>query len=444
MHLVIIGGVAAGMSAASRARRLDRDLSITVFESGPVVSYGACGLPYWIGGGLDDAAELVVHPPAFFESERNIRVRTNTPVAEIVPARRRIFLQNGEEVPYDRLVIATGARARIPGIPGVDAPHSFVFRTWEDAHRLQAFLASRKPRTAAIVGAGFVGLELAEALHARGLQVTLIDQSSHFLGWRDEWLSGQIIDRVRRAGVDLRLGHTVQEIRESSLHAAALDSSENADIPAELVVLAPGVAPAVDLAERSGIRLGRSGAIAVDDYLETSCTGIFAAGDCAETRHILLDAPTWLPLGTTANKMGRVAGANVIGKRERFPGVVGTAIVRVFGMGVAVTGLSDPEAQSAGFQPVSATITSKSRASYFSGQPLNVKLVAERNSGRLLGGTVTGEDGVEGRINVLATAITARMTLEDFQFTDLCYAPPYATVWDPLLIAAQQLLKKIG
>ncbi|MCC6265802.1 MAG: FAD-dependent oxidoreductase [Bryobacterales bacterium] len=434
MHLVVIGGVAAGMSAASRARRLSRDLKITVLERSSVVSYGACGLPYWIGGTVRNSGALIAHPPEFFERERDIRVRTNTAAREIVPARRRVLLESGEELAYDRLVLATGARAATPPISGADLPHCFRFRTWEDAHLLEAFLRERQPRHAAIVGAGFVGLEMVEAFLARGLRVSLFDQSNHFLGWRDEWLSAQIRDQLQRADVALHLGEPVREIQDGAVDG----------VPADVVVLSPGIRPNVDLAATAGIALGRSGAIAVNEFLETNVAGIYAAGDCAETHHLLLDAAAWIPLGTTANKMGRVAGANAAGRRERFPGVLGTSILRVCGAAVAVTGLSEPAAREAGFRPVSAVIESRTRASYFSGEAVKVKLIADRGSGKLLGGALIGKEGVEGRINVLATALTAGLRVEEFQFVDLCYAPPYATVWDPLLIAAQQLLKETG
>lgn len=434
MRLVVVGGVAAGMSAASRARRLRPDWQITVLERGPLVSYGACGLPFWIAGQFHRAEDLIVHSPEFFERERNIRVRTNTAVREISPARRRVLLQDGEELPYDRLILATGARPVIPPIPGASLPHCFPLRTWDDAQRLHRFLLGHSPRRAAILGAGFVGLEMAEALLARGLRVTIFDQASHFPMARDPWLTDRIRAALQSAGVELRLGHRVQRI-----HDRGVD-----DLDASLVILAPGIQPNVDLAERAGLSLGRSGAIAVNEYLESNVSGIYAAGDCAETFHRLLNAPAWIPLGSTANKMGRVAGANAAGSRERFPGVVGTSILRVCGLAVAVTGLSELAAHAAGFQPVSAEVQAKIRAPYFGRETVDVKLVADRRSGKLLGGAITGQQGVEARINVLATAITAGLLAEDFQFTDLCYAPPYATVWDPLLIAAQQLVKHLS
>jgi NADPH-dependent 2,4-dienoyl-CoA reductase/sulfur reductase-like enzyme len=434
MHLVVIGGVAAGMSAASRARRLRPDWNITVLERDSVVSYGACGLPFWIEGQVDRAQQLIVHTPEYFRDERNIQVRTGSSVQELLPARRRVRLQGGEEIVYDRLILATGARPVAPPIPGADLPHCLPLRTWDDAHRLQHFLHERRPRRAVVIGAGFVGLEMAEALLARGLHVTLIDQSAHFPIWRDEWMTARIRDALQAAGVDLRMGSGVQRIHERGVD----------DLEADLVLLSAGVRPNAELADRAGIALGRSGAIAVNEYLETSLPGIYAAGDCAETFHRVLNAPAWIPLGTTANKMGRVAGANAVGLRERFPGVVGTSILRVCGRAVAVTGLSASAARGAGYQAVSAEISAPVRAGYFGKERVDVKLVADRRSGKLLGGAITGETGVDGRINVLATAVGAGLLVEEFQFTDLCYTPPYATVWDPLLIAAQQLTKQLS
>lgn len=428
-HLVVIGGVAAGLSAASRARKIDRDLRITVLERGPVISYGACGLPYWIEGQVQDREDLLVHSPDFFRNERNIQVELNTAVTEISHARRRALLSDGRELAYDRLVLATGATARVPEIRGIHSPHCFHAHTWQDFGRLQEFLEKRQPPSAVVIGAGFVGLEMAEALRMRGLQVTVVEAGPHPLRWHEGWLSRRIRERLGRFQIGLHTNYQAQEIRDHGLDA----------IPAAMVVVASGIRPATELAERAGIQLGRSGAIVVDEHLETNLPGVFAAGDCAETFHRVKNSPDWIPLGTTANKMGLVAGANAAGGRESFPGIVGTSIVKVCGMAVATTGLSPGLARQQGFDSVSARVTARSRPSYFFGEQLEVELVAERRSGRLLGAAVAGDRDAEGRINVMATAIGAGLTVDEFQYTDLCYAPPYATTWDPVLIAARQL-----
>lgn len=428
-HLVVVGGVAAGLSAASRARKLDRNLRITVFERGPVVSYGACGLPYWIEGQVKDRQDLVVHTPEFFRSERNIHVEVQTAVTEINHSRRRLRLSTGSEISYDRLVLATGATARVPDVEGLDAPHCFKAQTWDDFTQIHRFLDERHPTTAVVIGAGYIGLEMAEALAVRGLKVTVVEAGEHPLRWHESWLTQRIRDRLARFQISLLTGYRPQRVTKNGLDS----------IPAGIIVLAAGLQPSVGLAAAAGIRLGRSGAVAVDSHLETNVPGIFAAGDCAETFHRVTQTPEWVPLGSTANKMGLIAGANAAGRRERFPGIVGTSIIRVCGMAVATTGLSPGMARQRGFQPVSARITARTRPQYFFGEQVEVELVAERASGRLLGAAISGDRDVEGRINVVATALAAGVGVEEFQFTDLCYSPPYATTWDPLLIAARQL-----
>ncbi len=428
-HLVVIGGVAAGLSAASRARKLDRDLRITVLERGPVISYGACGLPYWIEGQVAEREELLVHSPEMFRNERNIQVELNTAATEIAHARRRVMLSDGRELPYDRLVLAMGAVARVPEIKGIDAPHCFHAHTWRDFGEMQKFLETRKPASAVVIGAGFVGLEMAEALRTRGLKVTVVEAGPHPLRWHEEWLSERIRERLASFQIALHTNYRAQAIHDTGLD----------EIAGDLVVVAAGIRPASELAQRAGVQVSRNGAIVVDEYLETNLAGVFAAGDCAETFHRVKEAPDWIPLGTNANKMGLIAGANVAGARERFPGVVGTSIVRVCGMAVATTGLSPGVARQQGYDVVTAKVVARSRPKYFDGEQLEVELVAERRSGRLLGAAVVGDSDVEGRINVMATALGAGMKLEEFQFTDLCYAPPYATAWDPLLIASRQL-----
>lgn len=432
MGLVVIGGVAAGMSAATRARRLDPSLEITVLEKGRVVSYGACGLPYLVEGRVERPEHLVVYTPEYFRRERNITVRTDAPVAGISHPRREVRLENGERIRYTRLVIATGARPAAR-IPGADLPHVFTLHTLADGERLLCFLRENRPRRAVVIGAGYIGLEAVEALRHNGLEVTLIERDPYVLRRHDAELTEAVRKHLERFRVDVRLGREV----------AAIEPGRVDDVPCDLVLLAAGIRPNTELAEEAGIERGRTGAIRVDERMETSVPGIFAAGDCAEVQHLVTGRPAYIPLGTTANKMGRVAGANAAGGRERFPGVVGTAIVRVCGLGIGMTGLSTGQARAEGFSPVAAKIQSRSRPRYFQGRPVTVELVADAHSGRLLGGIVTGEEGVAGRINVIASALHARMTVEEFEQLDLCYAPPFAPVWDPVLIAAQQLAKKL-
>ncbi|HXG34930.1 MAG TPA: FAD-dependent oxidoreductase [Bryobacteraceae bacterium] len=433
MRLVVIGGVAAGLSAAARARRLDKNLEIVVLEKGHTISYAACGLPYLVEGRVRDAGELIVYTPEYFARERNITVRTRAEAVAIHHARRQVVLAGGERVPYDKLVIATGARPDRRLMAAKSPPNAFTLHTLEDALRLREFLARPGLRRAVVVGAGYIGLEAAEALRSHGLRVTVFEASPYVLGREDAELTQAVARHLERCGIELRLEHPVKHI----------EADRVGDTPTDLVVLAAGFVPNVELAVEAGVEPGPTGALRVNERMETNLPGVYAAGDCAETVHLVTNRPVWIPLGTTANKMGRVAGANAAGRMERFPGIAGTSIVRAAGLGIAVTGLSEAAARKEGFDPAAVRIEARERARYFCGKRIRVELVADRGTRRLLGGSVLGEQGVAGRINVLATALTARLRLEDFQHLDLAYAPPFATVWDPLLIAAQQLLKKL-
>jgi NADPH-dependent 2,4-dienoyl-CoA reductase/sulfur reductase-like enzyme len=422
LRLLVIGGTAAGLSAAARARRLDPALEIVVLEKGEVVSFGACGLPYFVEGRVREPEQLTVYTPEYFRRERNITVRAGAEVVSIAHGRREVQLRSGERVHYDRLVISTGARPVEPAA----RPNEFNLHTLADGKRLRQFLTEQQPRHATVIGAGYIGLEAATALRAHGVQVLLCDRNPHILHRDDPELTAAVCKHLEHFHVELRLGCT--------------DGMPDTD---ELVIRAQGLRPNVELAADGGIERGRTGAIRVDERMETNLPGVFAAGDCAETMHLVTGRPTWIPLGTTANKMGRVAGANAAGARERFPGIVGTAIVSVCGLAVGVTGLSAAQARAAGLQPVSARITSVDRPRYFFGKPITVELVADRTTSRLLGASIWGEEGVAGRLNVVATALHSRMRLEDFAGLDLCYAPPFAPVWDPVLVAAQQLQKSL-
>jgi NADPH-dependent 2,4-dienoyl-CoA reductase/sulfur reductase-like enzyme len=433
MALVVIGGVAAGLSAAARARRVDPRLPITVLEQGPVISYGACGLPYFVEGRVRSAGELVVYTPEYFRKERKIEVRTGTRVVAISHPRREVQLESGERVRYDRLVIATGARCSRVGIVGAEQRHVFTLHTLADAERMRGFLREAKPRRAVVVGAGYIGLEAADALRRNGLHVTVLESSSYAILRRDAAFTAAVKGQLEKHGVELRLGVEVRHIEPCQV----------AGVPCDLVVLAMGFQPNTELASEAGVEIGRSGAIRTTERMETNLHGVYAAGDCAEVLHRVTGRPTYIPLGTTANKTGRVAGANAAGARERFSGVTGTSIVGIFGKGFAMTGLSSDEARAEGFEPVSVRIEANSRPKYYEGTTTVVELVADRGSERLLGGSVIGEDGVAGRINVLAAALAAEMRVEEFEQMDLAYSPPFSPVWDPLLIAAQQLRKAL-
>ena len=426
MALVVIGGVAAGLSAAARARRLAPQLDIVVLEKGPLISYGACGLPYFVEGRVRDANELLNYTPEYFRKERNIEVRTGARVVSIFHPRREVRLESGERVRYERLVIATGAHCDTCGVSALP-PNAFTLHTIDDAVRLREFLREKQPRNGVVVGAGYIGLEAADALRRNGLRVTVLERSKNLLLREDEWWTGLVRQQLDRYGVELRCGAEVKSL----------------DFPADVVVLAAGFKPNVPLAAEAGVEIGRTGAIATDDRMETNLRGIYAAGDCAEVGHLVTGRPTWISLGTTANKAGRVAGANAAGGRERFAGIVGTSIVRVFDLAFATTGLNATQARAEGFTPASVRIEAKSKPGYFQGTKTFVELVADRNTRKLVGGSVVGEDGAAGRINVIATALQAGLRADQFDQLDLAYSPPYSPVWDPVLIAAQQLIKEL-
>jgi NADPH-dependent 2,4-dienoyl-CoA reductase/sulfur reductase-like enzyme len=428
MALVVIGGVAAGLSAAARARRLDPRLEIVVLEKGPVISYGACGLPYFVEGRVRDSQQLIVYTPEYFRKDRNIQVRTNSRVVSISHPRREVTLDSGERVRYEKLVIATGARCDTQGIAGADRPNVFTLHTIDDAERMRRFLRENRPKRALVVGGGYIGVEAADALRRNGLHVTLVERSQHLLLRDDAVFTAAVKKQLEEHGVEVRTGVAVRSVD---------------DFPADLVVLSAGFKPNVEVAAEGGVETGRSGAIRTDDSMETSLRGVYAAGDCAEVTHLVTGRATYIPLGTTANKAGRVAGANAAGGRERFPGIVGTSIVGIFDVGFATTGLSVEQARIEGFSPVAARIEGHARPRYFRGKKTTVELIADRATGRLIGGSVIGEDGAAGRINVIAAALQARMKVEEFEQLDLAYSPPFAPVWDPLLIAAQQLSKEM-
>jgi NADPH-dependent 2,4-dienoyl-CoA reductase/sulfur reductase-like enzyme len=424
--LVVIGGVAAGLSAAARARRIAPDLEIVVLEKGPVISYGACGLPYFVEGRVRRPEDLIVYTPEYFRKQRKIDVRTGARVVAISHPRREVTLESGERVRYEHLAIATGARCDTCGAPSLPE-HVFTLHTLEDATRLRAFIREKQPRHGVVVGAGYIGLEAADALRRNGLRVTVLERSERLLLRDDAWWTGLVRQQLNAYGVELRCGVEVRAI----------------DFPADVVVLAAGFKPNVELAAEAGIEIGRTGAIRTDDRMETNLRGIYAAGDCAEVGHLVTGRPTWIPLGTTANKTGRVAGANAAGGRERFAGIVGTSIVKVFDLGFATTGLTASQARAEGFSPAAVQIEAKSKPGYFGGSKTWVELVADRATRKLLGGSVVAEDGAAGRVNVIAAALQSGMRVDQFEQLDLAYSPPYATVWDPLLIAAQQLMKEL-
>lgn len=447
-RLVVIGGVAAGLSAASKARRVNPALEIQVYEKGPDISYSACGLPHLISGVVSDADALRIYSPEFFHAQRNIQVLTGHTVTELAPSHRKIIIippGGGHlmEVHYDRLVLATGAEPAPPAIPGIELGGVFHVSNLQSTLALRQHLKAYAIRSAIIIGGGYIGLEMADALTTLGVQVTLLERSAGLFEAVDEDIAAPIENELGAYGVRLVKDAPVAALVGDRDGRVRRVTWENGASETECVVLATGVRPKVQLAEQAGIRTGKTGALAVSDRMETSEAAIYAAGDCAEAMHLVSERPVHFPLGTTANKQGRVAGENAAGGRARFPGIVGTAAVKVFSLELARTGLSLAQAREAGFAARAATVRAAEHARYLGGKDIIVKLVADSSSGRLLGAQMVGSAGVAKRIDVCATALHARMTVEQLAQLDLSYAPPFSTVWDPVLTAAQEMLREL-
>ncbi len=446
-RMVVIGGDAAGMSAASQARkrRSPEDLQIVAFEKGRATSYSACGIPYWISGTVAHRDDLISRSAAQHR-ENGIDVRTRTEVVGIDLSARTVRARDLEEhgreydEPFDTLVYATGSIPMRPPIPGIEAVGVYGVQTLDDGTALRAELDSGRVRRVVIVGAGYIGLEIAEACQVRGLDVTIVDRSPTPLGTVDPDIGSSITDAVRAMGITLILSESVVEIETGrDGRPVAVHTDTERRLPADLVVLGLGVRPNTALAEQAGIALGSSGGIAVDTRMRTQAEGVWAAGDCVESIHRLSGQRVVVALGTHANRQGRVAGINIGGGYATFPGVIGTAVTKVCDLEVARAGLSEVEADAAGYRYVSAAVDSTTRAGYFPGaQPIRIKMLAEKRTGRLLGAQIIGREGAAKRIDVLATAIWNEMGVDEILSLDLSYAPPFAPVWDPVLIAARK------
>jgi NADPH-dependent 2,4-dienoyl-CoA reductase/sulfur reductase-like enzyme len=450
-RLVVIGGDAAGMTAAARARRRrdPEDLDVIAFERGPYTSYSACGIPYFVGDLLSDIDGLVARSP--YEHRKNgIDVRTGHEVVAIDVNKRRVRVRDlaggGErDEPFDQLVVAAGSVPTRPDVPGVDAEGIFGVQTLADGVRVRQAVDEREPRRAVVVGGGYVGLEMAEALVRRGLEVALVDRTEQPMASTLDLDMGDLVaDALRAVGVTLHLGEAVDgfEVDNGSVRAVR---TANRSFPADIVILGLGVRPNVALAREGGIAIGNKGGIVTDARMETSIGGVWAAGDCVESVDRITGMPVVVALGTHANKQGRVVGINATGGDVRFPGVVGTAVSKICVYEVARVGLTEREAAGLDLDVVAAKIESTSRAGYYPGAaPIKVKVVAERPGGRLVGAQIVGAEGAAKRIDVLATAIWNRMTVDEVARLDLSYAPPFSPVWDPVLVAARKAADELG
>jgi NADPH-dependent 2,4-dienoyl-CoA reductase/sulfur reductase-like enzyme len=446
--ILIIGGNAAGLTAASRAKRVDPRLNVTVLEKGPHISYSTCGIPYYLAK-MVKADELVSYTPESFEKERGIKVHNNTRVDEISPSRKRVACtrtDTGErgEFSYDRLLIATGVKPKLPDIPGTNLKNVFSIIDLQDAIRINEALP--KATRIAIIGGGYVGLEMAEALQVLGKTVHLYERESHVLPGMDADMAQIIEYELQRFHVRVSIGAKILALVGSDGHVSGVKAASGLGIdPAEMVLLDTGVEPNVELAREAGIQTGVTGAISVDACMETNLPGIFAAGNCAETFCVIRKRPVLHYIGTVAAKQGRVAGDNMAARRTKFQGAIGTTVVKVFDLAVARTGLCSEDAVAESMPVVSARVEAWDRAAYYpTARKIWVKLIAEHESRKLIGAQVVGYGDASKRIDVAATAITAGMRVDELAQLDLAYSPPYGNLWDPLLVAAHAVLRKMA
>jgi CoA-dependent NAD(P)H sulfur oxidoreductase len=447
--LVIVGGVAAGLAAAMEARRGAPDLPITVFERTGDISYGACGLPYVVAGLIPSTDALVLHTPEYFRERHQIEVRTNCEALELLPSKSVVRVREGDgvrEVGYNSLVLATGATAVCPPLPGRDLEGVFVLRHMRDGRRLLRFFEEARPRTAVVVGAGYIGLEMAEAFAARGLRTALVESSETVMGALDGRARELVANELNAHGVEVTFGERVTGFEGVGGRVARVLTDAGRALEADVVSVGVGVHPEVTLAVAAGVEVGESGAVVTDERQRTSAPGVYAAGDCCEVLHRVSGRRVWHPLGQPAVKQGWVAGANAASGdsnvEARYAGVVGTNVVKVFGLEVARTGLSQEEAREAGFDAAETEGETHSRAGYYpGGSKIHTRLVTDAR-GRLLGAQMVGREGVAQRIDIYAAALHAGLRVEEVERLDLAYAPPFAPTIDPIIRAAHRARKR--
>ncbi|MGO8693595.1 MAG: FAD-dependent oxidoreductase [Rectinemataceae bacterium] len=435
--LLIVGGVAGGATAAARARRLSEDAEITILERGPYVSFANCGLPYYVSRAIAKRSKLLLQTPEGFDSRYNIKVLVETEAVEIDRKGKRVRARGPEGeswIEYDRLILAQGGNPVVPPVPGADSPNAFKLWTIPDMDRISKFLDEEKPESVVVAGGGFIGLEMAEAFRERGLETTLVELLPRLMSVMDPEFGTMIAAKLESQGVRVRTAVGVKAVHSSSHEVELSDGSR---IPGDMVLFSVGVRPELALAKAAGLAIGPSGGLQVDERLLSSDPDIYAAGDMVEVLHLVSGKKVRIPLAGPANRQGRIAATNALGGSMKYKGALGTSVVKIFDATAASTGLSEAAAREAGFDAGSASIFKDHHATYYPGyKEIALKLVYDRKNGRLLGGQAFGEEGVEKRIDVLATALSGRMTLSDLAELDLAYAPPYSSANDPVNVAA--------
>ncbi len=455
VRIVVVGGVAAGPKAAARARRLDPEAEITIVERDEVLSYAGCGLPYYISGMVENRNDLMATPigvlrdPEFFAKVKGIKVLNRTEAVAIDREAHELevrHLPTGEvrRLPWDRLIIATGAEPVNPPIPGNDLENVLQLKRVEDADRFRAQMVQGTCPSVVIIGGGLIGMEMTEAVTECGSRVTIVEMMPHVLPMLDADMAALVEKHMRDVGVTVLTNNRVERIEgDDNGHVARVVTTAGT-VPAQLVLESVGIRPNVELARAAGLLIGPSGAIYVNEYMQTSDPNIYAAGDCAEKSCFVRGTPCFLPLGSVANKEGRVAGSNATGHIERFPGVAGTVALKVFDWNVGRAGLSVSQAAELGIPVLAATVSAPDKPHYYPGtKPIVLKLVAERATRRLIGVQGVGEGEVIKRVDVAVTAMTAGMTIDEVAHLDLAYAPPYSEAMDVLIHAANVLRNKL-
>lgn len=440
MKVVIIGGVAGGATAAARLRRLDEQAEIIVFERSGYVSYANCGLPYYIGGVIEDRSDLTLQTPESFFSRFRVSMKVRHEVTAIHPERKTVSVKNLEteeefEESYDKLILSPGAKPTQPRLPGVGLEKLFTLRTVEDTLRVKDYINTHHPRSAVLAGGGFISLELAENLRELGMEVTIVQRPRQLMNPFDPDMAAFIHAEVRKHGVRLALGHTVEGFEEKDGGVDVL-LKDAPPLHADLVVLAIGVTPDTALAKEAGLELGLKGSIVVNDRMETSAPDIYAVGDAVQVRHFVTGQDAVISLAGPANKQGRIAADNICGGDSRYTGSQGSSVIKVFDLTAAATGVNKTNAKKAGLDVDTVVLSPMSHAGYYpGGRVMTMKVVFEKETYRLLGAQIVGYEGVDKRIDVLATAIRAGLTAIQLKDLDLAYAPPYSSAKDPVNMA---------
>lgn len=445
-NLISIGGDAAGMGAASQARRIDRDISIAVFEKNEFVSYAACGMPYYISDEISDYRSLLAIDKDEFINKRKIAINTFTEVTEVDFTGKSLQVKSEAGTgthTWDKLIIATGASAALPPIPGIENDGVFVLRTLRDGLNIKDFVAAKKPESVILVGGGFISLELAESFLKTGLKVTLIEKMDSVASLMSPEIQQDISEKLKNKGVELITSASIAEIRKEDKGLSLITDKGVFSSPA--IIVSTGARPNTGFLKNSPLAFHKSGAIIIDEYSRTNIPDVYAAGDCATVKNLITGEDDYIPMATTANKQGRVAGLQAAGvTTEIFKGAIGTQMMKVCDLEIAKTGFNRNDALKRGIEVIDDIIEWKSRAGYYPGsEPIKVKLTIRADNRKVIGGEIIGTDGAALRINTVAAAVTTGMTVEDLAYLDTGYSPPFSPVWDPVIAAAQNFIRRV-